>query len=149
MSLTSYQAAPPRAMKILGHQLSANRKTVRLAQTHLSFDPSRLRWKGGRTNSYRDGELVGPRFRGALVSEETAGRRPIVVVCAAFRFGRDKLDVLFRARAENGGAVVRCDAGWFHVRCKTASTVFVSFDEGEAVAARFTKPGRSGCERER
>ena len=66
---------------------------------------------GERENSYWNCQLVGPWFCGALVSEETAGGRPIALVCAAFRFGRGKLDILFRAGAENGGAVVRCDAG--------------------------------------
>jgi len=64
-----------------------------------------------RENSCWHGQLVGPGFCGALVSEETSGRRPIALVCAAFRFGRGKLDVLFRAGTENGGALVRCDAG--------------------------------------
>ena len=66
---------------------------------------------GERENSCRDGELVGPRFRGALVSEKTAGGRPVGVVRAAFRFGRGELDILFCTGTENGGAVVRCDAG--------------------------------------
>ena len=101
-----------------------------------------------RENSCRDGELVGSGFRGALVSEETAGGRPVGVVCAAFRFGRGELDILFRAGAENGRAVVRCDAGWFHVRRKIASTVFVSLDAGKAVAGSFAKPRGDGRERE-
>ena len=66
---------------------------------------------GERENSYWDRQLVGPRFFGALVSEKTAGARPIALVCAAFRFGRGKLDILFRAGAENGGALVRGDTG--------------------------------------
>ena len=83
-----------------------------------------------------------------MVSEETAGGRPIAVVCAAFRFGRGKLDVLFRARAKNGRAMVRGDTGWLHVRRKTAPAVFVSLDAGETVASRFTTPRGDGRERE-
>ncbi len=66
---------------------------------------------GERENSCWHGQLVGPGFCGALVSEKTSGGRPIALVCAAFRFGRGKLDILFRAGAENGGALVRCDPG--------------------------------------
>src|SRR5262249_11984051 len=51
------------------------------------------------------------------------------------------------ARAENGGAVVRCDAERLHVRRKIASAVFVSLDTCEAAAARSTRP--RGDRRER
>ena len=68
-----------------------------------------------RENSYRHGELVGSRFCRAVVSEETAGGRPTGLVCAAFRIGRGKLDVLFCAGAENGRAVVRSDARRLYV----------------------------------
>ena len=64
-----------------------------------------------RKNSCRHRELVGPRFCGALVSEEDAGGRAAPLVRAAFRIGRGELDVLFRARTANGGALVRSDAG--------------------------------------
>ncbi len=51
----------------------------------------------GPENPCRHGELVGPRLCRALVSEEDAGRRAAPLVRAAFRIGRGKLDVLFRA----------------------------------------------------
>ena len=64
-----------------------------------------------RKNSCRHSELVGPRICRALVSEEDAGGRAAPLVRAAFRIGRGKLDVLFRARTANGGTLVRSDAG--------------------------------------
>src|SRR6266571_2078714 len=51
-----------------------------------------------RKNSCRHSQLVGPRFCRALVSEKDAGWRAAPLVRAAFRIGRGKLDVLFRAR---------------------------------------------------
>lgn len=101
-----------------------------------------------RENPCRNSQLVGPGFRGALVSEKTASRRPVGLVRAAFRFGRGKLDVLFRAGTENGGAMVRCNTGWFQVRRKIAPAVFVSLHASEVVAARFTKPRGDRRERE-
>src|SRR5437667_10866992 len=79
-----------------------------------------------RKNSCRHSQFVGPGICGALVSEEDAGGRAAPLVRAAFRFGRGKLDVLFRARTANGRALVRSDAGGFHVRRKVAPTVFLS-----------------------
>lgn len=64
-----------------------------------------------RENSCWHRELGGPGFCRALVSEEAACGRAIAVVCAAFQIGRGKLDILFRAGAANGGAMVRCDTG--------------------------------------
>jgi len=64
-----------------------------------------------RENFCRHGQLVGSRFCRALVSEEIAGRRATRLVRAAFRISRGKLDVLFRAGAANGRALVRSDAG--------------------------------------
>src|SRR4029077_1279739 len=102
----------------------------------------------GRKNSCWHGELVGPGFCRALVSEEDGGERAARLVLAAFRVGRGKLDVLFRAGTENGGALVRCDAELFHVLCKVTSIVFVSFDTGEIVAAGFAKARRNGRQRQ-
>src|ERR1700736_4066474 len=98
-------------MRILGTSTSANRKTISLARNAFVFRRIATSLRCERENSCWHGQLVGPRFCGALVSEETSGGRPIVLVCAAFRFGRGKLDVLFRAGTENGRALVRCDAG--------------------------------------
>src|SRR5262249_25748596 len=95
------------------------------------------------------GQLVGPRFCRALVSEENAGRRAAGLVRAAFRLGRGELDILFSAGTANGGALVRSDAEEVHVRCKVASTVFVSFDTGQTVAAGFATARRDGRERKR
>jgi len=98
-------------MKIPTTLILCNSKYLRFEQRICLFAASRVRSKRERKNSCRDGELVRPGFCGALVSEETAGGRPIALVCAALRIGRGKLDVLFRAGAANGGAVVRSDAG--------------------------------------
>ena len=64
-----------------------------------------------RKDSRRHGQLVGSRICRALVSEKDGGWRAASVVCAAFRNGRAELDVLFRPRTENGGTLVRGDAG--------------------------------------
>ena len=64
----------------------------------------------GRKNSCWHGELVGPGFCRAVVSQEDAGERAARLVRAALRIGRGKLDVLFRAGTENGRALVRDDA---------------------------------------
>src|SRR2546423_5373652 len=116
MSLTSYQAAPPRAMRILGTSTLCKSKNDSTCTKPFVFRRIGISLKCEWTNSCRHGELVGPRFCGALVSEETSGGRPVALVCAAFRFGRGKLDVLFGAGTANGGALVRCDAGSFHLR---------------------------------
>src|SRR5215831_4398585 len=115
MSLTSYQTAPPRALKILGTLILCKSKN-RWNRLKLVFRSIVTSLTCERTNSCRHSQLVGPRFCGALVSEEIAGWRAAALVCAAFRIGRGKLDVLFRARAANGGALVCCDAGRFHIR---------------------------------
>ena len=91
----------------------ANRISTELltqAERRLLSAPRRLRSIRERANSHRYGELVGPWFCGALVSQENAGGRATRLVRAAFRIGRGKLDVLFRSGAGNGGTLVRCDA---------------------------------------
>src|SRR5437667_2031055 len=88
-------------------------------------------WK----NSRRHGQLVGSRLCRALVSEKDAGWRAASVVCAAFRDGRGEFDILFRARTENGGTLVRGDTGRFHVRRKVTPTVLIPLNAGKIVAA--------------
>ena len=112
MSLTSYQAAPPRAMKIVGTSILCKSKngptwTKRIClSSHRDF----VEKVSGKilvgTASWSDPGFVERWYPKKL----PAGDR-LAVVCAAFRFGRSKLDILFRAGAENGGALVRCDAG--------------------------------------
>src|SRR5437763_9497710 len=80
----------------------------------------------GRKNSCWHGELVGSRVCRALVSEEDAGWRTPRLLRTALRSGRSELHVLFRAGTATCRALVRCDAGGVHVRCKVAPTVFVS-----------------------
>src|SRR6476661_9252873 len=108
MSLTSYQAAPPRAMRILWTSTFCKSKNRFTEPNAFVFRLIATSLRCERENSCGHSELVGPGFCGALVSEETASRRPIALVCPAFRFGRSELDILFGSGAENGGALVRC-----------------------------------------
>ena len=64
------------------------------------------------------------------------------MVCAAFRDGRGEFDILFRARTENGGTLVRGDTGRFHVRRKVTPTVLIPLNTGKIVAPGFTKARR-------
>src|SRR5437660_2326250 len=115
MSLTSYQAAPPRASKIGSMWMLRKSKNVCSPGIHLenaiafAFAAAATSLTCERKNSCRDGELVGSRICRALVSEEDAGWRATRLVRAAFRIGRGKLDVLFRARTAHGRALVRSD----------------------------------------
>ena len=79
--------------------------------TSLMRDQKNFRQDTNWKNSGRHSQLVGSRLRQALVSEKNAGWRAASVVCAAFRNGRGELDILFRAGTENGGTLVRDDAG--------------------------------------
>src|SRR6516164_2018125 len=111
MSLTSYQAAPPRALKIVSMRMPRKSKNARsrggqLKNTiwfALAAGPTSLMCE--RENSYRHSELVGPGFCRTVVSEEDAGERAAPLVCAAFRVGRGKLNILFRAGTTNGRAL--------------------------------------------
>src|SRR5438128_3846484 len=103
MSLTSYQAAPPRASKIGSMWMLRKSKNVCSPGIYLenaiafAFAAAATSLMCERKGSCRHCELVGPRFCRALVSEKDAGRRAAPLVRAAFRIGRGELDVLFRA----------------------------------------------------
>src|SRR5580765_2706282 len=123
MSLTSYQAAPPRISRIISistlcklKKHSFRKREVKL-RSYLCL-PQRVtslkrdqRIHGNWKNSRWHSQLVGSRLCRALVSEKDAGWRAAWVVCAAFRYGRGELDILFRAGPENGGTLVRDDTG--------------------------------------
>src|SRR5690242_14240480 len=116
MSLTSYQAAPPRALRIVSMRMlrkSKNACSPEIGTTNavtFAFTAPTTSLMCARKNSCRHGELVGPRVCRALVSEKDAGRRAASLVRAPFRIGRGKLDVLFRAGTANGGTLVCSDA---------------------------------------
>src|SRR5438270_13910258 len=103
MSLTSYQAAPPRASKIGSMWMLRKSKNVCSPGIHLenaiafAFAAAATSLTCERNNPCRHSQLVGSRFCGALVSEEDAGGRTARLVRAALRIGGGKLDVLFRA----------------------------------------------------
>ena len=112
MSLTSYQAAPPRALKILSSApLRKSKNTNVDGPIAFAFLAVATSLTCGRKNPYRHGELVGPGFCRAVVSEEDAGERAARLVRAALRIGRGKLYFLFRTGTANGRALVRSDAG--------------------------------------
>ena len=71
------------------------------------------------------------------------------MVRAAFRHGRGELDILFRARTEDGGTLVRGDAKRFHVRRKVTSVVLIPFNASKAFAAEFTTTRRDRCQGKR
>src|ERR1044071_10025184 len=107
MSLTSYQAAPPRALKVVSMCILRKSKNVCSRETHdenaieFAFTAAATSLMCERTNSCRYGELVGSRFRGALVSKENAGERSARLVRAAFRVGRGERNLLFRSGTAN------------------------------------------------
>src|SRR5206468_8769266 len=113
MSLTSYQAAPPRASKIGSMWMVRKSKNVCSPGIRLenaigfAFAVAATSLMCERKNSCRHRQLVGPRLCGALVSAEDAGGRAAPLVRAAFRIGRGKLEILFRAGTKNGGPLVR------------------------------------------
>ena len=99
-----------------------------------------------RKNSRRHSQLVGSWLCRALVSEKDAGGRAAPMVCAAFRNGRGELDILLRARTENGRTLVRGYAGRFHIRRKVTPTVLLPLDIGKVLAAGFTAARRDRCQ---
>src|SRR5215213_5182995 len=90
-----------------------------------------LRRSPGRPDSRRNGELVGPRFCGALVSEKNAGSRSARLVRGTLRNGGGQFHVLFRPRSADGGTLVPHDARRVHLRSEAASASVASFDGGE------------------
>src|SRR5438034_11434563 len=108
MSLTSYQAAPPRASKIGSMWIVRKSKNDCSPGIHLenaiafAFTTATTSLMCERENSCRHGELVGPRFRRALVPEQDAGERSAQLVRAAFRIRRGELDVLFGSGTAHG-----------------------------------------------
>src|SRR5437899_12343509 len=119
MSLTSYQAAPPRetTMSIQAGKATPNllpqhrRFAFRICATWLRRGEIHFGKTAKRKNPCRYGELVGPGVCAAVVSEGDAGKRAAWLVRAAFRSGRGQLNVLFRARSPNRRAMVCGDAG--------------------------------------
>src|ERR1044071_8299033 len=117
MSLTSYQAAPPRALRIVSMRMLRKSKNVCPPEIGpengiaFAFETGATSLRCERENSCRHSELVGPRFCRALVSEKDAGGRAAPLVRAAFRFGRGELDILFSAGTANGGTLVRSHTG--------------------------------------
>src|SRR2546430_17377215 len=111
MSLTSYQAAPPRASKIGSMWMLRKSKNVCSPGIHLenaiafAFAAAATSLMCERKNPCRHSQLVGPRICGALVSEKDAGWRAAPLVRRAFRIGRGELEVLFRAGSAHGRAL--------------------------------------------
>src|SRR6266705_6371493 len=99
MSLTSYQAAPPRETTM---SIQAGKSTPNLMAQHRRFafricatSLRRGKIQFGKTakweNPSRHGELVRPGVCAAVVSEGHAGKRAAWLVRAAFRSGRGEL----------------------------------------------------------
>src|SRR3982751_2884803 len=97
MSLTSYQAAPPRVFRVLSMSICANRKSTGHEFHPFAFPLAMTSLMCARKNSSRHSQLVGSWICGALVSEKDGGWRAASVVCAAFPNGRGEFDILFRA----------------------------------------------------
>ena len=115
MSLTSYQAAPPRVLcpDYAGSNRERNCKNCARRFT-FAAKPNRIGSRESKSeieNLGRHGELVGSGVCRALVSEENAGGRPAGLVRAALRDGRSELDLLFGAGRAHGGALVPKHAG--------------------------------------
>src|SRR5438105_2716440 len=110
MSLTSYQAAPPRVLSCdyAASRGERNCKNVHgdLLSPRKGIESRRDEFEDEIENSRRHGELVGSGFCRALVSEENAGGRSAGLVRAAFRNGRGELELLFGAGRAPGGTLV-------------------------------------------
>src|SRR5437868_8918840 len=127
MSLTSYQAAPPRVVteicQIVLLGATQKRKTIeRLLGRPTMFGDD------DRADSCRDSELVRSGLCRVLVSEENARGRSPRLVRGALRYGRVKLVILFSPGCIDGAPLVREHAGQLRLQRKTASIALVSFD---------------------
>src|SRR5215475_7781683 len=131
MSLTSYQAAPPRVVKLTMSDV------VQSAIKNISFrckiEKTRRfdhNVKRGWKDPCRHRQLVGSRIRRVLVSKKDAPGGSPRLVRAAFQYGGGQFHLLLRSRSDAGTAMVRYDSAEFCFQRQIASTPLLPFNFG-------------------